>query len=664
VLEEFDVDHTEPPMSVIEMDALKQVSNNVDFDFDSHSNDRIDLSKLSMDAQESQFNNSQPTLEQQSDELLLEYNPSVISDEDYELEDDFDIQYWPVNKETPHTEESLPSSTHQYNLRPRTKVLAVTSKNLTPKQGIELGSVGKDSITKELQNMINFKVWDAVHKCDIDRDKLNTIIRSKMFLRQKRTGVIKSRLVAGGHMQDRETYTIENTSSPTVSTDALLILLAKFASDKRHTVSIDIVAAYLNCDLIKDVYMVLDKLMSELLIEVDQNYRKYLDPVTNCIYVKLKKALYGLIESAKLFYIHLSNSLESLGFVRNGYDQCVFNRVGKSGKQLTVCFHVDDLLCASESNEDLELFATELNMIYTDININRGMKHDYLGIDIDFSESGFCAIDMTKYIQDIITTHNVEGTKTSPADDDLFKVDNNSEILNVNDKDMFHSIVAKLLYVTKRARGDILTTVAYLTTRVLTPTISDWNKLGRLLQYLNHSKHLVMRLNANDDDVVRCFVDASYNNHPDGKSHSGCVVSLGSGAVYCKSSKQKLVTTSSTEAELVAISDCISVGVWARNFLQEQKTGTHELNELNTLPPVMLFQDNTSTIILANKGRSTSARTRHVDLRYFWIKDRISQGQVVIEYLCTDRMIADIMTKPLQGKKFLEMRRMLLNDRD
>jgi hypothetical protein len=95
-----------------------------------------------------------------------------------------------------------------------------------------------------------------------------------------------------------------------------------------------------------------------------------------------------------------------------------------------------------------------------------------------------------------------------------------------------------------------------------------------------------------------------------------------------------------------------------------QKTGAAELNESNTLPPVKLFQDNTSTIILAEKGRSTSARTRHVDLRYFWIHDRISSGHVAIEYLATDSMTADIMTKPLQGKKFLEMRRMLLNDKD
>jgi hypothetical protein len=542
--------------------------------------------------------------------------------------------------------------------------LATTSKNLTPKQGMDLGEVGKDSILKELKNMLAFDVWDPVHKYHIGSLGLKSIIRSKMFLRQKRTGVIKSRLVAGGHMQNRLFYTIDNTSSPTVSTDALLILLAKFAKDRRKIITIDIVAAYLNCMLLKEVYMILDKLMSKLLIELNPYYSDYLDPVTGCIYVKLKKALYGLIESAKLFYMHLSGSLLSLGFIRNSYDQCVFNRMGKSGKQLTVCFHVDDLLCATECNDDLESFAVELNSIYTDININRGIRHDYLGIDIDFTEDGFCEVDMTRYIQEIIVEYNVMGNKKSPASDNLFLVNMDSQLLDEDDSIMFHSIVAKLLYLSKRARGDILPSVAYLTTRVLTPTIDDWNKLTRLLQYLNHSKSLIMRLSSNGDDQVLCYVDASHHNHADGKSHSGCVVSLGSGAVYCKSSKQKLVTSSSTEAELVAISDCVSVGVWARNFLQSQVSGDDEVNDTNCIPPVKLFQDNTSTILLAEKGRSTSSRTRHVDRRYFWIHDRIAAGQVIIEHLSTDLKVADLMTKPLHGQKFMDMRRMLLNPKE
>jgi hypothetical protein len=300
--------------------------------------------------------------------------------------------------------------THDYNLRSRNQVLVTKRKkpkegNLTPSEGIQLGDVGIESMNKELQNMLNLKVWKPVYSSTVPNKK--DIIRSRMFLRKKRNGTIKSRLVAGGHMQDKNLYTTSNTSSPTVSIDTLLMLLAIYGSNKSKIVTIDIVAAYLNCDIIKTVYMSLDKLMTSLIIKLDVSYLEYVDH-NGCVTVLLLKALYGLIESAKLFYDHLSHSLIKLGFIRNCYDQCVWNRTGKTGKQLTICFHVDDLLCASIEQHDLDEFIQELKSMYVDITVNTGLKHDYLGIDVDFSEEGCCKIDMTKYIKNILKDFNIK----------------------------------------------------------------------------------------------------------------------------------------------------------------------------------------------------------------------------------------------------------------
>jgi hypothetical protein len=139
-------------------------------------------------------------------------------------------------------------------------------------------------------------------KEDIPTDKVKAVIRSRMFLRQKRNGIIKSGLVAGGHMQDKTLYSVMNTSSPTVSTDSLLILSAVFAMKKCKIIKINIVAAYLNCKLEKAIYMSLDKLVSSLLVKLYDSYSNYVHKETGTIHVLLQKALYGLIESAKLFY--------------------------------------------------------------------------------------------------------------------------------------------------------------------------------------------------------------------------------------------------------------------------------------------------------------------------------------------------------------------------
>ena len=151
---------------------------------------------------------------------------------------------------------------------------------------------------------------------------------------------------------------------------------------------------------------------------------------------------------------------------------------------------------------------------------------------------------------------------------------------------------------------------------------------------------------------IHTYVDASYGVHADGKSHTGGVISIGSGAAFVKSSKQKLVSKSSTEAELIALSDMTSNIIWTREFLQHQG---YYMNAAS------VYQDNTSTIALAEKGRSTSERTRHVNIRYFFIKDRISSGDIKIAYLPTNEMTADILTKPLQGELFRKLRSKLLH---
>jgi hypothetical protein len=152
--------------------------------------------------------------------------------------------------------------------------------------------------------------------------------------------------------------------------------------------------------------------------------------------------------------------------------------------------------------------------------------------------------------------------------------------------------------------------------------------------------------------IVSSYIDASYAVHPDGKGHTGAVITVGKGAVYAKSSKQKLVAKSSTEAELINISHGLIQSLWTRNFLEAQEM---------RVKPVQLWQDNQSTICLARRGKSASNRTRHVAIRYFFIKDRMYSGEVEISYLPTERMVADLFTKPLPGAVFLQNRAMVIN---
>ena len=122
--------------------------------------------------------------------------------------------------------------------------------------------------------------------------------------------------------------------------------------------------------------------------------------------------------------------------------------------------------------------------------------------------------------------------------------------------------------------------------------------------------------------------------------------------MYSKSSGQKINTKSSAESELVGLSDSTGQVVWTRNFLIEQGY---------VLGPAVIYQDNQSTMALIKNGKSNSDRTRHIAIRFFFVSDRVNNNEIKLEYLETGDMLADILTKPLQGELFRKLRDRLLN---
>jgi hypothetical protein len=215
-----------------------------------------------------------------------------------------------------------------------------------------------------------------------------------------------------------------------------------------------------------------------------------------------------------------------------------------------------------------------------------------------------------------------------------------------------HTFTAKGLFACKRARPDIHTAISFLCTRVKKPTDDDWKKLMRLMKYLNGSRDEVLYLAADNLHVIKWFVDASFAVHPDFKSHTGGAMSYGRGVPISISRKQKLNTRSSTEAELVGVDDVSTMILWTKLFLEEQGY---------RVPCNIVYQDNKSAILLETNGkRSSSKRTRAINIRYFFIADQAVKGNVEIKYCPTNLMIGDFFTKPLQGKKFEFFRDLIL----
>jgi hypothetical protein len=542
---------------------------------------------------------------------------------------------------------------HRYNLRPRRsnwkEKYAYAFTNISVKKGVQtIGEPAILSIMKEMNQLHEKKVFHPVSYGGLDRRMRGKLIRSHLFLKKKRDGRLKSRLVADGSMQERSSSV--DTSSPTVSTDALFLSLAIDAHERRHVTTVDIEGAYLHADMTSDVVVELDPVLSAVLVQIDPSYVRFMTPREGKLYVKLDKALYGCVESAKLFYDHISKTLTDYGYRVNPYDPCVFNKE-VYGAQSTVTIHVDDLKISCKDRRGVDDLIAHLMGVYKRLNAHEGPVLDYLGMDLDYSTAGVVLVSMKTMVEEAIEIYRVTGVAKTPAAAHLFQVSQGLPTIGEQEREKFHSMVQRLLYIAKRARPDILTAVSFLTTRVSNPTEEDNKKLIRVLSYLNGTRDLTLTISGSDGMFVLAFIDASHAVHPDGKGHSGSVITVGRGAVHCRSRKLKMVTKSSTESELVTLAEELAQVLWSRYFLEAQGY---------KMVPARVFQDNRSTIMLAEKGRSTSARTRHIAIRFFFVKDRIDSNEIKLEYLGTESMLADFFTKPLQGGLFERLRTAIL----
>ena len=521
------------------------------------------------------------------------------------------------------------------------------------------GEAGADAVIKEMQQLDMREAIEPVMAHMLTAAEKKAALEYLMFIQKKRTGRMKGRGCADGRKQ-RVYKTKEETSAPTVATESLMITAAIAAHEHRHVLTCDIPGAFLQTTIDELLHMVIRGPLAKLLVRMNPTkYQQYLSYIRGqpIIYVRLKKAVYGTLQAALLFWNDLSAALIEWGFTLNPYDTCVANKE-INGKQCTVVWHVDDLMITHVDPQVLQQVLAQLNQRFgkeVPLAATDGPIHDYLGMTFDFTIPGKVTIRMDDYVSELLdaTPTDMAGTAITPAAEYLYTVNPEATPLEPQQADAFHTMTAKLLFLCKRARPDLQPAVAFLTTRVRGPDIDDQKKLARVIRYLRRYPTLALTLEATHLPIAKWWIDAAYAVHPDMKSQTGAMMSLGKGAVISSSLRQKLNTTSSTEAELVGVHDVLSMVLWTRLFIEAQG---HQVG------PAKIYQDNESSILLETRGRkSTTKRTRHLDVRYFFVADKVLKQEVTIAHCPTEIMLADPFTKPLQGAKFRRFRAAIMN---
>lgn len=535
-----------------------------------------------------------------------------------------------------------------------------------------------EAAKEEILSLINFGTFEPIDASLVDSPAIRSkMVNSFMMIKRKVDSQgnfvrMKGRLVANGKHQPFSTFDSTSINSPTVRASTVKLVLNITAFRDYELKTVDIKSAFLRSPIDSEVYVKLNSSILPALLAVAPDYKKYVR--NGSIVVRLRKALYGLCQSPLLWHKHLSATLSQIGLSQSINDPCLYyvSDPGKLGFDALITTHVDDLLISTSSTFGMNHIIDALRKVYTDITVSDdGNSMDYLGTNLVRSRSDKSISINQRGLIDMILKDNMVSdgiAVVNPATHKLFDSDASNESLVASNSDVavagkignlshsnkiqtskqFLSILMTINYLAL-SRPDVLLPISYLCTRVSRPKSDDWKKLYRIMAYLACTRNYFLTLKPSDLQL-KCQVDASFAVHSlDMRSHSGILCYFGdmgsysSGLIHAASNKQKLNTKSSFEAELVALNGGVDEVIYLTRVLNE--IGIHQ----DVIP---VFQDNKSTIFCVEHGQSNIKRTKHIDVRLFFIKDRIDRGEIKLVYLPTELMVADALTKPLYGAQF------------
>ena len=330
----------------------------------------------------------------------------------------------------------------QDTVEERPDVVAAIMTQLSLKAGLRRwGSKAKTAVHAEMKQLHFRDTFEPLHWHEMNDTQKKSVLESHLFIKEKKDGRMKGRIVAGGNKQ-RDFISKEEASSPTVATESVLLTCVIDAEEERDVAVVDIPNAFIQTRVEDEKDMAIIKIrgvLVDVLVDIAPSvYSRYVttDKKGNKqLVVRCLNAIYGTMVASLLYYRKFRKSLEDTGFEFNPYDPCVANKIVK-GKQLTICFHVDDCKISHVLTKVVDTMVKWLRKEYESIfedgsgqmTVSRGKVHTYLGMTLDYRTKGCVKVTMLDYVEEIIDAFEKadpksSGTKTSAAPDNLFKVD-------------------------------------------------------------------------------------------------------------------------------------------------------------------------------------------------------------------------------------------------
>ena len=367
--------------------------------------------------------------------------------------------------------ESIKADIHQSSVK-----ACFTQMNAS--KGIKLlGERAVAAIFKEYKQLNDLVTIGRVDINTLTHEQRKRALRAVNLIKIKRCGKVKGKACADGSSH-RKYVPREEASSPTLFLEGLMSLLLINSYEGRDVAIFDVPGAYLHADIPEDKFVLL-KFENEFVDIMCEVNPEFLQDVTyengrKVLYVQILKAIYGMIESALLWYTLYTEVLHREGFEINPYDKCVANK-SIDGKQCTLAWYVDDNMLSHKDPKVVDQVLKDIEEYFPGLVVERGTTLNFLGMEIDFFQPGKVKVGTVEYLKGMIEElteelkqfeENIDRTYSTPAGKWFFKVNEKAAKLQIGKADIYRKFVAKLIWVMKRSRPDIEPSVSFLCTRV------------------------------------------------------------------------------------------------------------------------------------------------------------------------------------------------------
>ena len=487
----------------------------------------------------------------------------------------------------------------------------------------------KEATDAEYASLLENHTWDLVELPEGRRAIGCKWVLKLKYDSQGNVDRFKGRLVAQGYSQ-KHGIDYEETFSPVAHFSSIRTVLA-YAVEKRMKIhQMDVVTAFLNGDLTEDIYM--------------QQPPGYVNKGNERLVCKLRKSLYGLKQSPRCWNSKFTQHAKRLGFKESGADPCIFTRK-RNEKVEIIAIYVDDLIVITETDEEMKHLKQSLSKEFKMKDL--GELHYCLGIHVHRCEDGI-SLCQTQYIQKIIDKYGLsDANVVSTPMDPSVKLQKDDGLSKKVDPVRYQSMVGSILHASRATRPDIANAIAIVSKYNATPTEAHMTAVKRILRYLKGTISFSLKYTATGQKM-KGYTDADWANDLDNRhSTSGNVFLMAGGAISWLSQKQTTVALSTSEAEYMALGSATQEAIWLRRLLSDLNVDIQD--------PTEIKEDNQGTIAMS-KNPVGYKRTKHIDIKYHFVREAVQEESIHVTYCPTNDMLADILTKPLPKSRFEKLR--------